>query len=292
VCSTGTIGKPLPLDKIKPGIQAAAAALSDAGGDDAAHAIMTTDTVAKQVAVQLSIDGKTVRIGGMTKGAGMIEPNMATMLAFLTTDAVVMPGALQNCLSDAVHQSFNSISVDGDQSTNDTVLCLANGAAGNSPLDASHPEWNLFVEALTEVAKQLAMKIVQDGEGATKYVAVTVSGAISIEDAQKAARAVANSLLVKTSWFGGDPNWGRIIAAVGYSGAEVKEDLVDISYDGLVMVKGGQRSADTPLSRLEEILAQASFAVDINLNLGDDTDTVYTCDCSHEYVTINSEYMT
>jgi glutamate N-acetyltransferase/amino-acid N-acetyltransferase len=292
VCSTGTIGKPLPLDKIKPGIQAAAAALSDAGGDDAAHAIMTTDTVAKQVAVQLSIDGKTVRIGGMTKGAGMIDPNMATMLAFLTTDAVVIPGALQNCLSDAVHQSFNSISVDGDQSTNDTVLCLANGAAGNSPLDASHPEWNLFVEALTEVAKQLAMKIVQDGEGATKYVAVTVSGAISIEDAQKAARAVANSLLVKTSWFGGDPNWGRIIAAVGYSGAEVKEDLVDISYDGLVMVKGGQRSADTPLSRLEEILAQPSFAVDINLNLGDDTDTVYTCDCSHEYVTINSEYMT
>ncbi|MFC1497657.1 bifunctional ornithine acetyltransferase/N-acetylglutamate synthase, partial [Verrucomicrobiota bacterium] len=229
---------------------------------------------------------------GMAKGAGMIEPNMATMLAFLTSDAAVDPEALQNCLGQAVSQSFNKISVDGDQSTNDTVLFMANGAAGNSVLDENHPNWNSFTEAVNEAAKQLALKIVEDGEGATKFVAVTVSGAVSYDDAQKAVRAIANSMLVKTSWYGEDPNWGRVIDAVGYSGADVREDLVDINYDDVCAVKNGQTAKNTSVKDLEKVLAQKCFTVNVNLNLGEETDTVYTCDCSEEYVRINSEYMT
>lgn len=292
VCSTGTIGVPMPMDKIEAGINMAASALSDDGGDSAARAIITTDTVDKQVALEISIDGIPVRLGGMAKGAGMIEPNMATMMAFLTTDAAVEQEALQDCLSSAVADSFNRISVDGDQSTNDTVLFMANGAAGNSPLDEKHAEWNVFTRAVDELTKQLAARIVRDGEGATKFVTVTVSGAASLEDARKAARAIANSLLVKTSWYGGDPNWGRIMSALGYSGADVKENLVEISYDGVCAVRNGLAAIETSRKDLEKVLGQTSFSVNIELNLGDETDTVYTCDCSEEYVRINSKYTT
>lgn len=292
VCSTGTIGIPMPMDKIEKGIVDAAKVLSVDGGTAAARAIMTTDTVDKQFAVECKISGVSVRIGGMAKGAGMIEPNMATMLAFMTTDAAVEPKSLQTCLSDAVAESFNRISIDGDQSCNDTVLFMANGAAGNKMLDSNDPEWSIFCDAVHVVAKELALKIVRDGEGATKFVTVTVSGAVSKTQARMAARAIANSLLVKTSWFGGDPNWGRIIDAVGYSGAEVIEDQVNISFDQLMVVKGGRKSPDIAIKDLESVIARKSFEIDVNLNLGKGRDTVYTCDCSVDYVKINAEYMT
>ena len=292
VCSTGVIGVPLPMDKIEAGIESAVQALSEDGGDSAAKAIMTTDTADKQVALEFKVDGVPVRVGSMAKGSGMIEPNMATMLAFLTTDAAVDPESLQNCLSSAVAESFNRITVDGEQSCNDTVLLLANGVAGNSMLDERHPEWSIFAGAVNETAKQLAMKIVQDGEGATKFVTVRVNGAASYKDARKAARAVANSLLVKTSWYGRDPNWGRVIDAVGYSGAEVNEELVDISYDNVCAVRKGRAAREMSIKDLEKILAKKSFSVNIELNMGNGTDTVYTCDCTEEYVKINSEYMT
>jgi glutamate N-acetyltransferase/amino-acid N-acetyltransferase len=291
-CSTGTIGKPLPMDKIENGIGLLTPALSRDGGDAAAKAIMTTDTVDKQHAVEIEVDGRAVRVGGMAKGAGMIEPNMATMLAFLTTDAAVQSDALQACLSAAVEASFNRISVDGDQSTNDTALLLANGAAGNRPLGPAHPGWSEFCAAVGEVCKQLAWKIVKDGEGATKFVTITVTGAVSNADASKVARAVANSLLVKTSWFGGDPNWGRIIAAAGYSGADVTTELTDVSFDGVVAVRGGLKAPEFALKDLERILRQKAFGIQIDLHKGSGTDTVYTCDCSYEYVKINAEYMT
>jgi glutamate N-acetyltransferase/amino-acid N-acetyltransferase len=292
VCSTGTIGVPLPMDKIEKGIIEAARSLSVNGGDLAAKAIMTTDTVDKQVAVECTINEVPVRIGGMAKGAGMIEPNMATMLAFITTDAVVEPKALQTCLSDAVAESFNRISVDGDQSCNDTVLFMANGFAGNKVLNSKHPEWLVFCDAVNTVTKELALKLVHDGEGATKFVTVVVCGAMSNTQARMAARAIANSLLVKTSWFGGDPNWGRIIDAVGYSGAEVIEDQVSINFDELKAVKNGRKSPDISIKDLEKVIAKKSFKVEVNLNLGKGSDTVYTCDCSDEYVKINAEYMT
>ena len=292
VCSTGAIGVPLPMDKVESGIMEAVEALSKDGGASAAKAILTTDTVDKQAAAELTVDGVQVRVGAMGKGAGMIEPNMATLLAFLTTDAVVEPGALQDCLSHAVADSFNKISVDGDQSTNDTVLFMANGAAGNRALNVKHPAWDVFSAAVNKITEQIALKLVQDGEGATKLVTVKVRGAASAEDAAKAARAVANSLLVKTSWYGCDPNWGRVMGAVGYSGADVREDLVEISYDGVCIVKNGQQAPEVHVEDLKRVLARKNFVLNIDLHLGDGTDTVYTCDCTKEYVRINSKYMT
>ena len=292
VCSTGTVGVPMAMDKVENGVTKAVTALGVDGGAMAAKAILTTDLVDKQYAVELTLDGKTVRVGGMAKGSGMIEPNMATMLAYITTDAKVDKAALQDALSAAVDVSFNKITIDGDQSCNDTVLLFANGNAGTEVLNALHPEWTLFCDAVIEVAKQLAFMIVKDGEGATKFVTVTVDGAASVVDAGLAARAIANSLLVKTSWYGGDPNWGRVIDAVGYSGADVRESLVDIAYNDVWMVKNGCRVPEQSLEELEKILAENSFVLTVNLNLGDDSDTVYTCDCSEEYIRINSAYMT
>lgn len=292
VCSTGTIGVPMPMEKIENGIKQAVSSLDSHGGDTAAKAIMTTDLVDKQYAVEFKIDGKVVRVGGMAKGSGMIEPNMATMLAYITTDANVEQGALQDVLSTAVAVSFNKISVDGDQSCNDTVLFFANGNADTELLNRAHPEWNNFCGAVIEVAKQLAFMIVKDGEGATKFVTVKVDGAATVEDAKLATRAIANSLLVKTSWCGGDPNWGRVIDVVGYSGADVQENLIDIAYNDVWMVKNGCRVPEQSLKELEKILAEDEFILTVNLNLGDDSDTVYTCDCSEEYIKINSAYMT
>ena len=292
VSSTGVIGVPLPMGAIEAGIPAAVEQLSDDGGHAAACAIMTTDTVEKELALELTVDGVAVRIGGICKGAGMIEPNMATMLSFITTDAAVESEALQACLSAAVAESFNRISVDGDQSCNDTVLILANGAAGNAPLSEGHADWPAFKAAVSELALGLAHKIVEDGEGATKFVTVVVRGAASDADARLAARQVANSLLVKTSWYGCDPNWGRVIDSGGHSGAEVEEALVAIYYDDFCAVKEGRVAADTALRDLEAVLRNDRFTVVIDLQLGDGTDTVYTCDCSEEYVRINSEYTT
>jgi len=292
VCSTGVIGVNLPMDRIAAGARLAAGALSREGSDDAAHAIMTTDTVDKQVAVELEIDGKTVCIGGMCKGSGMIEPNMATMLGFITTDAAVHPKALDQALREAVEVSFNRVVVDGDRSTNDTVILMASGTAGNVVLTPYHPQWQYFVDALMTVCLELGKKMVLDGEGATKFVTVRVAGARTDEDAQKAARAVSKSALVKTSWFGLDPNWGRVIAAVGYSGADVDDQKAQIYYGDVCAYDKGRVADAGLLKTMQDVMRRRAFDVTVNLNLGNGADTVYTCDFSYDYVKINAEYTT
>ncbi len=292
VCSTGTIGIPLPMDKIEAGIAAAAGSLDESDGFSAASAILTTDTVEKQGAVELSIDNRPVRIGAMAKGSGMIEPDMATMLAFFTTDAVVESEALSACLREAAGMSFNKISVDGDQSCNDSVLFMANGVAENRPLSREHPEWPVFEAAVRDLAMDMALRLVRDGEGATKLVTVRVDGAPGAADARMVVRAVASSLLVKTSWFGNEPNWGRIVNAIGYSGAGIDVDKIDVSYDSECIVKGGQPTPNFDAKQFSRILAKDEFTVNINLNMGKYSDIVYTCDCSVDYVKINAEYMT
>jgi glutamate N-acetyltransferase/amino-acid N-acetyltransferase len=292
VCSTGVIGVTLPMARIRAGASLAAAALSPTGGDDAAHAILTTDTVDKQVAVRLEIDGCDVTVGGMCKGSGMIEPMMATLLGFVTTDAAIGARALDAALRQAVEVSFNRVVVDGDRSTNDTLIALANGAAGNRALDPAHPRWDAFVAALTHVCTELAKKLVLDGEGATKFVTVRVTGARSDGDAQKAARAVSKSALVKTAWFGNDPNWGRVIAAVGYSGADVDDQQAQIYYGDVCAYDRGRVADAARLKELQAVMRHPAFDVTVNLNLGTGADTIYTCDFSYDYVKINADYTT
>lgn len=287
VCSTGHIGARLPMDVIESGIPKVVTALSDNGGASAAEAIMTTDCFIKHWTVDIKVDGKPVRVSGIAKGAGMIEPNMATMLGFLMTDALVDPDALQAGLKDAVDQSFNRITVDGDQSTNDTVLFLANGVAGNNqPLSPNHPDWPAFVEAVNEVTLQLALKIVADGEGAGKRITVVVEGAVDDADADRAARAVANSFLVKTSWAGVYPNWGRVMDAIGYSKAQLDEENVDIWYDTHHATHKGVATG-IDLAILKAVIEQPQFTLKINLNQGTGKATVYTCEITEEYVRIN-----
>jgi glutamate N-acetyltransferase/amino-acid N-acetyltransferase len=279
VCSTGRIGVNLPIVKVEGGIKKCLGALSRRGGALAAQAIMTTDTFPKEVAVQFKAGGKTFRIGGIAKGAGMIQPNMATMLSFITTDAAIPRGALQRALTHAVNQSFNRITVDGDTSTNDTVIVLANGVAGKPPLAR-------FQAALDFVCLELAKMIVRDGEGVSKFVTINVHGAATDRDAEIAARAVANSVLVKTSWCGGDPNWGRILDALGYSRARIDADLVDIAYEGLPAVRGGM-PARTPIAKLKKTVAKPTFSIDIHLHLGRGRCTMHTCDLTEKYVELN-----
>ena len=286
ICSTGRIGVPLPIDKIEATIASLPAATSREGSARAAAAIMTSDTFAKEIAVEFTVDGHTVRIGGIAKGAGMIDPNMATMLCFITTDAAIGKKQLQKALSVSVEQSFNRITIDGDMSTNDTVLMLANGLAGNDPLRYSSPGFKLFQKALDHVTCALARMIVEDGEGVTKFVEVHVNGAASLTDARRVAEAVANSTLTKCAWFGGDPNWGRIMDAIGYSGARMREEMTDIFYDGVSAVKGGVASR-TPFAKLREIVAQKKFTVTIELQVGTAEYSVFTTDLSTDYVTLN-----
>jgi glutamate N-acetyltransferase/amino-acid N-acetyltransferase len=286
VCSTGRIGVPLPIEKIEASIAKLPAALKGNGSKRAAEAIMTSDTFAKEIAVEFEIDGRIARIGGIAKGAGMINPNMATMLCFVTTDAAIARQQLQHALWVSVDQSFNRITIDGDMSTNDTVIMLANGAAGNKPLRPGSASLRIFQRALDHVTRNLARMIVEDGEGVTKFVEVHVNGASSLSDARKAAEAVANSTLAKCAWFGGDPNWGRIMDALGYSGAKLREETVDIFYDGLIAVKGGMPSK-TPFSKLQHIVAQKKFTITIDLHMGGGEYTVYTTDLSTEYVKLN-----
>jgi glutamate N-acetyltransferase/amino-acid N-acetyltransferase len=286
VCSTGRIGVPLPIEKMETTIQALPAALNREGSKAAAEAIMTSDTFPKEMAVEVELDGKKVRIGGIAKGAGMIDPNMATMLCFITTDAAIDKTLLQQALSVAVEQSFNRITIDGDMSTNDTVIALANGLAGNEPLHSGTEAFNLFQQALDYVTRHLARMIVEDGEGVTKFVEVHVNGATNYTDARKTAEAIAKSTLTKCAWFGGDPNWGRIMDAIGYSGAKMREELVDIYYDGMIAVKGGMAS-QTPFEKLQEIVAGKKFTITIDLHLGSAEYTVYTTDLSTDYVKLN-----
>ncbi len=286
VCSTGRIGVPMPIEKIEAAIPRLTGACSSKGSAAAAKAIMTSDTFAKEMAVEFEIDGRAIRIGGIAKGAGMIDPNMATMLCFLTTDAAIEKKLLTRALAVSVEQSFNRITVDGDMSTNDTVLMLANGAAGNKPLRYNTPAFRSFQSALDEVTKNLARMIVEDGEGVTKFVEVQVRGAANLSDARRAAEAVANSKLVKCAWYGSDPNWGRIMDAIGYSGAKIREELVDIYYDGVLAAKGGMVSR-IPLEKLREIVAERKFTITIDLHLGSTDYMVYTTDLSVDYVKFN-----
>ncbi|MDF7801489.1 bifunctional glutamate N-acetyltransferase/amino-acid acetyltransferase ArgJ [Pontiellaceae bacterium B1224] len=286
VCSTGKIGPQLPLEKIIAGIGKLFDVALIENVQDTAEAMMTTDTRPKVAVEELHIEGKSVRIVGFAKGAGMIEPNMATMLSYITTDAAVEQHALQAALKRAVDSSFNRISIDGDQSTNDTVLALANGAAENRPLDESSHDWGVFFQALEKVCFELAMMIVHDGEGADKFVTVNVTGAASAEDAELAARAVANSMLNKTAWAGCYPDWGRIMDAIGYSKARVIEEQVDIFYDDTQAVAGGCLSG-VAQEDLIKVVSQTDFAININLHIGDGEAVVYTCNCTEEYVRIN-----
>lgn len=286
VCSTGRIGVPLRMDIILPGIEKLAKSVVPAGGEEAARGIMTTDTRPKRFTVPFQANGKTCRLTGIAKGAGMIQPCMATMLAFLLTDAKVDRRATQKALRAAVDRSFNRISVDADQSTNDTVLLLANGCAGNVALKPGHRDWPSFVAALEGVTFRLAMEMVRDGEGAQKMVAVRVQGARTPADAEAAARSVANSFLVKTSWVGTYPNWGRIMDALGYSPAQVDETKVEMHYDRLLAVKNGLK-AGASIKRLSRIVAKKEFSITIDLHLGRHAATVYSCDCTEEYVKIN-----
>ena len=287
ICSTGIIGVPLPIERIEPKIgELAGALIRDC--DPAAQAIMTSDTKPKSVAVTVKIGSKKVKIGAIAKGAGMINPHMATMLCFITTDAAVTKAELTAATREAVDQSFNRISVDGDMSTNDTVVVMANHQAGNKTITRSGTGSAEFREALTEVMQCLARKIVFDGERVTKLVEVQVRGAASHLDAERVARAVANSKLVKCSWNGNDPNWGRIIHAVGYSGARVKEELVDIYFNGVLATQNGV-AAKTDINKLSAAVQESEFTVGIDMNLGKGEFNVWTSDLSPEYVEFNRE---
>jgi len=247
---------------------------------------MTTDTKPKRFTTTFKANGKTCRLTGIAKGSGMIQPCMATMLAFLMTDAQVDRRAMQKVLRTAVDKSFNRISVDADQSTNDTVLMLANGRAGNASLKSGHPGWSSFVAALEAITFQLAMAMVRDGEGAKKLITVQVKGARSAADAEAAARSVANSFLVKTSWVGTTPSWGRVMDALGYASAQVNENKVEIHYDSLLAVQNGIK-AGASTERLSKVVAKKSFTLTIDLHLGRGEAVVYSCDCTEEYVRIN-----
>jgi len=286
VCSTGRIGTRLPMPLVRKGITKAAAKLSHDGGTEAAKAIMTSDTRRKEFAVRIKVNGRKVTIGGMAKGAGMIHPNMATMLCFITTDACIDKATLRACVDDAVEHSFNRISVDGDTSTNDTVIVMANGLSGTNLLKSYHPQFDNFKKALTHVMRKLARLIVEDGEGITRVVDVVVKGAASAQDAKLAALAVAKSELVKTSWTGGDPNWGRIMCALGYSGARIREEMVEIYYDGLSAVVNGQPSK-TPHAKLQKLVNRPKFTITIHLHTGSGEYSILTTDLTEEYVRIN-----
>ena len=295
VSSTGRIGTPLPMKKILPGIESAVNALSYQGGHEAAAAIMTTDTRPKEIALSVNIGGSEIKIGAMTKGAGMIAPQLqvphATMLSFITTDARIEPKALSTALDKANQQSYNKISIDGDMSTNDTVIILANGAADNPLITPDSEGARIFQQALNQVTAELARAMVLDGEGITKFVTVQVINAAGKQDAKLAARAIANSLLCKTAWFGCDPNWGRILAAAGYSGAVFNAAKVNLHYDGVPVVLNGI-SAGTPESDLVAVMKKDSFVITLDLNSGPDEDEIWTNDLSYEYVKINADYHT
>lgn len=288
--STGVIGVPMPVPKILRGVERAARVLSRDGGLDAAKAILTTDLAVKASSCALVIDRKVVRVTGIAKGSGMIHPNMGTMLVYVMTDANVPRPVLRKALQEAVEPSFHSITVDGDTSTNDSVLVLANGAARHRALRSGTTDYSRFARVLKEVCLDLARAIVWDGEGATKFVTIRVRGARSDRDARLAAMAVAKSSLVKTALFGADPNWGRILAAVGYSGAAVDEFRARVAAGGYLLYDGGP--ADWSRARLKRIFSQRTIDLDIDLRLGRGSSTVYTCDLSHGYVDINGMYTT
>jgi glutamate N-acetyltransferase/amino-acid N-acetyltransferase len=280
VCSTGRIGVPMPIKKLIDVVPALVSSLHPKNGRAAALAIMTSDSVPKEIALDVTTDAGSFRVGGIAKGAGMIDPNMATMLSVVTTDLAVSKADLKKCLKIAVAQSFNRITVDGDMSTNDTVILLSSGAS-NAAVDL-----DAFQEALNVVTLDLATKIVLDGEGVSRFIEVIVRGAKSLRDARMAAEAVAKSQLVKCAWAGGDPNWGRILDAVGYSGAAMDPDRADIDYDNIAAVRFGMAAA-TPVAKLQKVAAKKRFTVVIDLHLGNSGYSVLTTDLTEDYVKFN-----
>ncbi|HXN90986.1 MAG TPA: bifunctional glutamate N-acetyltransferase/amino-acid acetyltransferase ArgJ [Candidatus Sulfotelmatobacter sp.] len=291
VSSTGVIGRYLPMEAIKSGIAEACGHLTSDGGEAAARAIMTTDTVPKTARMEIDLGDATVRLGGMCKGSGMIHPNMATLLAYVTTDAAVEPGLMSNLVRSIADRSFNQVTIDGDSSTNDTFLILANGAAGNEPIREGTTRADQLEAALVQVARELSRSIARDGEGATKLITVKVTDAMSDADARTAARAVASSSLVKTAVHGGDPNWGRIVCALGYSGAELALDRLHLTVGGLVVFERGA-GVDVDLAAVRRAFEQPEIEVAATLGLGEGSAEAWGCDLSEEYVRINADYTT
>ena len=295
VASTGVIGQRLDLTPIRAALPALAASLSPEGGSEAAAAIMTTDTVDKQAAVEFTLGGKTCRLGGMAKGSGMIHPNMATMLVFLTTDAAISPAMLRKALSADVAETFNMVSVDGDTSTNDMVTVMASGLAGNEEILSEGPDFTVFMKALNTVTMHLCRMIAGDGEGATKLLECRVTGAPSREAARTAAKSVICSSLVKAAMFGADANWGRILCAIGYSGAAVDVTKIDVSFRSakgeIAVCRDG---AGIPFSeeKAKEILLEKEIDILVALNDGAENAAAWGCDLTYDYVKINGDYRT
>jgi glutamate N-acetyltransferase / amino-acid N-acetyltransferase len=290
VGSTGVIGQPLPMTRIREGIPAIMSRARRSGGHEAARAILTTDLKTKEVAASARIGGRTITVGGMAKGSGMIHPDMATMLAYLTTDAAIEQAALQRALVASVNASFNCISVDGDTSTNDTVLCLANCLAGNAPIQAGSSEAKEFQRLLQHVCFALAMKVCRDGEGVTKLVQLIVTGTKTAEDAKQIAKTVGTSSLVKTALFGEDANWGRIIAALGRAGIPIEPNRIALAFDAVPIVKAGVglgRNAERQISR---IVRRKEFTITLDVGQGPATAQLWTTDLSYDYVKINASY--
>jgi glutamate N-acetyltransferase/amino-acid N-acetyltransferase len=291
IASTGIIGRPMPLDKVKDGIAEAVQALRTDGGADAASAIMTTDTCPKEAAIEVSLGGAKVRIGGMAKGSGMICPDVATMLVFVTTDAAISPELLQISLMRSAEVSFNCLTVDGDSSTNDSVIALANGMAGNRIIGSEGADFDAFQKGLDIVTTSLAKQIAADGEGATKMIEITVRGAQSFDDARCIAKTVANSALVKTAMFGCDPNWGRVLAAAGRAGVDFDPHTVNLAFGTVPLVQGGE-PVDFAEDEMHEVLSASEVAVILEVGNGPGDAMVWTCDFSYDYVRINAEYHT
>lgn len=291
VSSTGVIGGKMPMDRVLPGVRAAAGQISPDGGPLAAQAIMTTDTYPKEAAVRLELGGKLVTVGGMAKGSGMIHPNMATLLCFITTDAAVSPACLKQALKYAVDRSFNMVTVDGDTSTNDMAVIMANGMAGNKEIEEEGPDYDMFRDALTRVCTMLAVDIARDGEGATKLIEVEVRNAATEEDACLAARAVAGSTLFKAAVFGRDANWGRVLCAAGYSGANFDPGRVDIFLGDEQVAKDGG-SLEFSEERALEILRKDTVKITLDFKAGQFSATAWGCDLTYDYVKINADYRT
>lgn len=291
--STGVIGEHLPMQKLKLGIQTNATQLSADGWMQAASGIMTTDTVAKTVTRQFDLDGKTITVSGFAKGSGMICPNMATMLAYVFTDAVVDKKFLQSALASAVDKSFNAITVDGDTSTNDACVLAATAAAGNQVITADGIAGKKFAACLDEVCAQLAQLVVRDGEGASKFITINVQSAQNIDEARKVAYTIAHSPLVKTAFFASDPNWGRILAAIGRAGVvQLNVEIIDIYLDTVCIARAGERDANYTEAQGKAVMQQDDISINVQLNRGKAAATVWTTDLSHEYVRINAEYRT
>ena len=291
VASTGVIGVRLPMDKVRAGIKSAAAALSTDGSAAAGEAIITTDTYVKAGATEVAIGGKKVRFGAIAKGSGMIQPDMATMLCFVTTDAAIEQKLLQEALAEVVEGTFNMISIDGDMSTNDMAIVMANGAAGNPTIAKKDADYDAFCATLKELCTGLAQRIAADGEGATKFLTIEVTGAKTFADAKQVAMSVAKSPLVKTAFFGEDPNWGRVICAVGYAGVPVTPEKTVVKFGGIPVYMHGT-GALFDAGALDKVMAAHDIVITIELGLGDVSATVWSCDFSYEYVKINGEYHT